>query len=67
MLSPAFFLVVTVCVAQPDAGSDFCDDYLIDGNMSYSDCQKELASKPFDEQVFSIRCDRGEIVEETEE
>lgn len=66
MLTPAFFLVVTVCVAQPDAGTDFCDDYIIDGDMSYTDCQQELASKPFDDKIFSIRCDRGGVVEVAE-
>ncbi|WOL30569.1 hypothetical protein ASM1NWU_8 [Enterococcus phage AS-M1_NWU] len=28
--------------------------------MNYSDCQKELIAYPFRDDLFSIRCDRGE-------
>lgn len=55
-----FFLVITLCAVEPGKLTEQCDDYIIDGGLNYSDCQKELIAYPFRDDLFSIRCDRGE-------
>ena len=55
-----FFLVITLCAFEPGKLADNCNNYIIDGNLNYSDCQKQLTAYPFRDDLFSIRCDRGE-------
>lgn len=59
-MATQFFLLITLCVVQPGKLTEQCDDYIIDGGLNYSDCQKQLAAYPYKQDLFSIRCDRGE-------
>lgn len=58
-----FFLIMTTCTVNPGALADNCHDYILDGGLTYSDCQKAAAMQPWRADLFSLRCDRGEKAE----
>lgn len=62
-----WFLLVTLCSINPGQLADNCNDYVIDSGLSYIDCRDAIAQFPFKENLFSLRCDRGEEVEPAKE
>ncbi|WHM53169.1 hypothetical protein XAP3_0072 [Xanthomonas phage XAP3] len=63
-LTGLWFLVVTLC---PMGNDNLCQDFIVDGDMSYQDCRKSVAEYPFSEGMYSLRCDRGEHIEKLPE
>lgn len=59
-MTSVWFLVVTLCTANPGALVTDCDNYVIDSGLSYSDCIKSVSQFPEKAAVFDISCKRGE-------
>ena len=60
IMASVWFLVVTLCTVNPGAMASDCDDYVIDGDLSYTDCIQSIAQFPEKAALFSISCKRGE-------
>lgn len=52
-----WFLVMTLCTA----GGNACNDYVVDGGLSFRDCQTQALTVKDRADMFSLRCDKGEI------
>lgn len=59
-----WFLLVTLCSINPGQLASGCNDYIVDGGLSFADCREAVAAFPEKPSLFSIRCERGEKVEE---
>lgn len=59
----SWFLIVTLCAVDINKPGHDCDDYVIDGGMTYTDCRDALGTFPEKPGLYSLRCDKGESVD----
>lgn len=55
-----WFLVITLC---PLGNANECQDFIIDGELSYSDCLAEMPKQQPKNEIYAVACMRGERVE----
>lgn len=55
----SWFLVVTLCSATTGPATR-CDDHIVDGDLTYTDCRGFLSTFPEKPGLYSLRCDKGE-------
>lgn len=60
-MSPVWFLLVTLCAA----GGTECNDYVVDGGMTFADCKAAVVEFPAKPSLYSLRCERGDVVRES--
>lgn len=56
MLTGLWMLIVVMCSA--DTGE--CSNYIMDADLSYTDCQVEAIMHEADEDLYSLSCERQE-------